>query len=93
MRLRKKEAFSSFVQSGNIEVPSRTGFEPGTLRVTAGPLIQYTKLPYNFFFKKFKPNFKRFMQSLSSSVASQLDEQSAVSFEKTKNKKCLYLLT
>ena len=89
MRLRKKEAIMYFVQSGNIEVPSRTGFEPGTLRVTAAPLIHYTKLPYKYFFKKFKPNFKRFLQSFSSRVASRLEEQSAVSFEKTKNKKCL----
>ena len=75
MRLRKKEAISSFVQSGNIEVLSQAEFEPGTLRVAAGPLIHYTKLPYNYCFFKFKRNFKRFLQSFSSRVASWQSDQ------------------
>ena len=60
MNPRKKVAISSFVQSGNFEIASQAGFEPGTLRVTVGPLIHYTKFPYGKKVKNFKPNFKRF---------------------------------
>jgi len=41
MSPRKKGAISSFVQSGNFELSSQTGFEPGTLRVAVGPLSLY----------------------------------------------------
>ena len=51
MSPREKEAISSFVQSGNFETSSVSGFEPGTLRVAVGPLIHYTKFPYDKFFK------------------------------------------
>ena len=87
MSPRKKGAISSFVQSGNFELSSQTGFEPGTLRVAVGPLIHYTKFPYDNFFKIFKTNVKRFLQSFCGRVASRLKQQSAISFEKTKNKK------
>ena len=46
MSPRKKGAISPFVQSGNLETSSLTGFEPGTLRVADDPLIHYTKFPY-----------------------------------------------
>ena len=87
MSPREKEAISSFVQSGNFETSSVSGFEPGTLRVAVGPLIHYTKFPYDKFFKIFKTNVKRFLQSFCGRVASRLEQQSAISFEKTKNKK------
>ena len=52
MRTKKKAPISYIVQSGNFEAPSQAGFKPGTLRITAGLLIHYTKFPYrNFFFK------------------------------------------
>ena len=54
-----------FVQSGNFEILFQAGIEPGTLRVTVGPLIHYTKFPYEIFFKFFKPNVKIFLQSES----------------------------
>ena len=87
MSPRKKGAISSFVQSGNFELSPQTGFEPGTLRVTVGPLIHYTKFPYENFSKNLNPNVKRFLQSFCGRVASRLEQQSAISFEKTKNKK------
>ena len=93
MNQREKVANSSFVQSGNFEVLPQTGFEPGTLRVTAGPLIHYNKLPYTKILKFFKTYFKRYLQSFCGRVASRLEQQSAISFEKTKNKKRLYLFT
>ena len=52
MSPRKKVAISSFKQSGNFEITSQAGFEPGTLRVTVGPLIHYTKFPYGKKVKK-----------------------------------------
>ena len=58
MSLRKKEAISAFVQSGNYEFSSVTGFEPGTLRVTVLPLIHYTRFPYR------KKSKKKFVQTL-----------------------------
>ena len=57
MNPREKVANSSFVQSGNFEVLPQTGFEPGTLRVTVGPLIHYTNLPYRKILKIFKKCF------------------------------------
>ena len=38
------------------------------------------------FWKNFRRNFKRYFQSFCSRVASWIEEQSAISFEKTKNK-------
>ena len=58
MGLRKKGAISSFVQSGNFENSTLTGFEPATLSVAVGHLTHYTKFPYEKFFKIFKPNVK-----------------------------------
>ena len=46
MSQRKKEAFSSFVQSGNFETSRVTEFEPATLRMAVRSLIHYTKFPY-----------------------------------------------
>ena len=46
LRALEKGAVSPFVQSGNLEISYLTGFEPGTLRVTVGSLIHYTKFPY-----------------------------------------------
>ena len=86
MNPRKKFAISSFVQSGNFKILSQTGFEPGTLRVTSGPLLHYTKLPYTKILKFFEPYSKRYLQSFCGSVASWIEQQSAISFEKTKNK-------
>ena len=63
MSPRNKGAISSFVQSGNFETSSVTGFEPGTLRVTVGSLIHSTKFPYGKKVKTFKLNFKRILQS------------------------------
>ena len=83
---RKKGSISPIVQSGNFEISSQTGFEPVTLRATVGFLIHKTKFPYESFFKIFKPNFKRFLQSFCCRVASWIEQQSAISFEKTKNK-------
>ena len=57
MSPRKKETIFSFVQSGNFEVSSQTGFEPGILRVTVGTLIQYTKFPYGKFLHKIQTKF------------------------------------
>ena len=48
----EKRTISSFVQSGNFEVSSQTGFEPGPLSVTVRTLIHYTKSPYENFLKK-----------------------------------------
>ena len=42
----KKGAISSFVQSGNFEILTLTGFEPTTLRVAVSHLTHYTKFPY-----------------------------------------------
>ena len=39
MGLRTKGAISSFVQSGNFESLTLTGFEPATLRVAVGPKL------------------------------------------------------
>ena len=88
MSLIKKGAISSLVQSGNFEILTLTGFEPATLRVAVGHLTHYTKFPYEIFFKFFKPNSKRFLQSFCCRVAGWIEQQSAISFEKTKNKKC-----
>ena len=87
MGLRTKGAISPFVQSGNFESLTLTGFEPATLRVAVVHLTHYTKFPYENFFKIFQPNVKKFLQSFSGRVASRLEQQSAISFEKTKNKK------
>ena len=43
---------SPFVQSGNHEISSLTGFEPWTLRVAVGPLIHYIKFPYEIFLRE-----------------------------------------
>ena len=48
-------------------------FEPGTLHVTAGPLIHCTKFPYGNFFKNFKPSVLRFLQSFCGRVAIRLE--------------------
>ena len=79
----KKGAILSFVQPGNFELLSQTGFEPGTLRVAVGPLIHYTKFHYDNFYKNFKTNVKRFLQSFCGRVASRLEQQTAISFEKS----------
>ena len=71
-------AISSFFQSGNIESLTLTGFEPATLRVAIGHLTHYTKF--------LKPNSKIFLQSFCCRVAGWIEQQSAISFEKTKNK-------
>ena len=47
----QKGAISPFVQSGNHEISSLTGFEPWTLRVAVGPLIHYIKFPYENFLR------------------------------------------
>ena len=52
MSPRKKVTILSFVKSGNYEIASQAGFEPGTLRVTVGPLIHYTKFSYRKEVKK-----------------------------------------
>ena len=78
MSLIKKGAISSFVQSGNFEILTLTGYEPATLRVAVD-----TKFPYEIFFKIFKPNVKIFLQSFCGRVASRLEQQSAISFEKS----------
>ena len=52
MSPRKKQAISPFVWSGNLEISTLTGFEPGTLRVAVGPLIHYTNFPYRKFLIK-----------------------------------------
>ena len=75
---------SSFVQSGNFEILTLTGIEPVTLRVTVGHRTHYTKFPYENVFKIFKPNVKIFLQSFCVRVASRLEQQSAILFEKTK---------
>ena len=59
----EKGAILPFVQSGNIETSSLTGFELRTLRVTVESLIHYTKSPNRNFFFKFQNNFKSFLQS------------------------------
>ena len=83
MSLRKKGAISSFVQSGNFDSLTLMWFEPASLRVAVGHLTHYAKFPYEKFFKIFKPNV---LQPFCGRVASQLEQQSAISFEKTKNK-------
>ena len=88
MSPRKKGAILSFAQSGNFELSPQAGFEPGTLHVTVGPLIHYL-----YQMKIFKPNVKRFLQFFCGRVTSRLEQQSAISFEKTINKKRLYLFT
>ena len=85
MSPRKKGAISFFVQFGNFELIPQTGFEPGTLRVIVGTLIHNTKFPYENVYKNFKPKFRRHFQSFFSGVASRIEQQSAISFEKTKN--------
>ena len=45
MSLIKKGANSAFVQSGNIEALSLTGFETVSLRVAVDHLTNYTNLP------------------------------------------------
>ena len=57
MSPRKKGAISSFVQSGNFEISSVAGFEPGTLQVTVGSLIHYAKFHYEIKFKIFQAKF------------------------------------
>ena len=63
MSLIKKGAISSFVQSGNFEILTVTGFEPATLRITVGHLTHYTKFPNEIFLNfssdlvVFTPNF------------------------------------
>ena len=83
MSHRKKGVISPFVQSGNLEFFSLMGFEPGTLRVADNPLIHYTKFPYENFLKKFDLNYKNFLQFFGSRVASGIEQQSAISCEKT----------
>ena len=51
MSLIKKGAISSFVQSGNFEIFTLTGFEPATLRVAVGHLNQ--------FFMKFSEMYRK----------------------------------
>ena len=53
MSLIKTGAITSFVQSGNFEILSLTGFEPGTLRMAVAYLIHYTKFSYENVLKKF----------------------------------------
>ena len=64
--LEKKEAISSFVQSGNFERLTLTGF-------AVGHLTHYTKFPHEIFFKIFKPNVKIFLQSCQSAQAAIVD--------------------
>ena len=86
MSHKRDRSISAFVQSGNFEALSQTGFEPVTLRVTVGSLTTRPNCLIPRISKNFKPNFKRFLQFFSSRVASLIEEQSAISFEKTKNK-------
>ena len=83
---RKNGPIWPIVRSGNFEISSQTGFEPVTLRATVGSLIHKTKFPSDNFFKIFKLNLKRSLQSFCCRVASWIEQQSAISFEKTKNK-------
>ena len=57
----KKGAITSFVQSGNFEILTLTGFEPATFRVAVGHLTHYAKFPYEHFLRKFKPDFTIFL--------------------------------
>ena len=62
MSLIKKVTVSSFVQSGNFEILTLTGFEPATLRVAVRHHTHYTKFPYENFSKNFQSYFKRYLQ-------------------------------
>ena len=86
----KRGAILPFVQSGNFEILTLTGFELATLRVAVGHHTHYTKFPYEILFKIFKPNVKIFLQSFCGRVASRLEQQSAISFEKTKKNTWTY---
>ena len=50
-------ALLPFVQSGNVDISSLTGFEPRTLCITVGSLIPCTKFPYRKILKKFSAKF------------------------------------
>ena len=63
-----------------------TGFEPGTFRVTAGSLIRYAKFPYVKIQKILSQILRDFFNLSEADSASRIKEQSAISFEKTKNK-------
>ena len=75
----KKRAISSFVQSGNFETLTLTEFEPAALRVAVGHLTHCTKFPYEIFLRNF---FTRFYNLYCGSVASRIEQQSAISIEK-----------
>ena len=65
MGLRTKGAISSFVQSGNFESLTLTGFEPATLRIAVGHLTHYTKFPYENFLRKFQTRFYNLSAAVS----------------------------
>ena len=92
MSPRKKGAILSFVLSGNLEIPSLTGFELRTFRVTVRSLIHYTKFPNEIFLKILRTNFQIYSQSFCGRVSSRIDQQSAISFEKTKKQESLITL-
>ena len=63
MKFSKK--ISSFVQSGNFEISTLTGFEQATLRVAVGHLTHYTKFPYEIFWEFVLPDFTIFIVAVS----------------------------
>ena len=90
----KKEAI--FWQLFNLEELNcclRWDSNPGHCASQSDTLTTSPNFLLKVFWKIFKQVFKRYSQSFCSRVASWIDQQSAISFEKTKNQKCSYLLT
>ena len=53
-------AILPFVQSGNVDISSLTGFEPRTLRITVGSFIHYTKFPHST--ERFEKDFREILR-------------------------------
>ena len=78
MSPRKKGAILSFVLSGNLEIPSLTGFELRTFRVTVRSLIHYTKFPNEIFLKFLRTNFHIYSQSFCALWQSRQSDRSTI---------------
>ena len=93
MSPRKKGAILSFVLSGNLEIPSLTGFELRTFRVTVRSLIHYTKFPNEIFLKFLRTNFHIYSQSFCALWQSRQSDRSTIGNFFWKDKKQESLIT
>ena len=80
MSPRKKGAISTFVQSGNLEISSLTGFKSGTMHVAVG------WFPYLLYQISILKVFEKMLRQILRDVynfASGIEQQSAISCEKS----------